>query len=409
MIDKIGHFQGVNITFHVTEDCNLRCKYCYECNKRPRTLPLEYGEKFIDLLLRDKKALTIILGDLRDSLPSNVILDFIGGDALMHPKLCDDILSYFSFQSVLLRHPWANRWRASISTNGTLFGKPGVKDFLEKWKGCISLGVSIDGCPEIHDKNRVTVSGKGSMNLIMKEWDWYTKYVSKELLSTKATCNRDSILYLYKSLKFMHEDLGINQINMNFIFEDMDLTEKDYKELDKQYEKCVEYILEHHDDLYVSMFDLNRMALSSPMKDKDKGWCGSGSMPCLSVNGHIYPCFRFCPVSTKILKKETNTGYSVGNIWNGWTNLVRFTEIQNCTREKISPPKCFDCNVESGCSWCIAGGFSETGVLHRQTHICEIHKLQTKWARVYWIEYEKKNKWKSKKPIPSPETVGAIC
>ena len=33
MIENIPNFEGLNCTINTTEDCNLRCKYCYEINK----------------------------------------------------------------------------------------------------------------------------------------------------------------------------------------------------------------------------------------------------------------------------------------------------------------------------------------------------------------------------------------
>lgn len=32
MIDSRPMFDGMSVSFHVTEECNLRCRYCYEVN-----------------------------------------------------------------------------------------------------------------------------------------------------------------------------------------------------------------------------------------------------------------------------------------------------------------------------------------------------------------------------------------
>ena len=50
MIKDIDNFDGLNITINTTEDCNLRCKYCYEINKKPRSIKYEDCVKFIDLI-----------------------------------------------------------------------------------------------------------------------------------------------------------------------------------------------------------------------------------------------------------------------------------------------------------------------------------------------------------------------
>ncbi|MDR1114530.1 MAG: 4Fe-4S cluster-binding domain-containing protein, partial [Candidatus Margulisbacteria bacterium] len=173
MIPDIKEYAGLSITFQVTEDCNLRCKYCYEVNKRPGNLPLEYAQKFIDIILTDPDPIRAEGTGHEWMLQNGLIIDFIGGDALMTPDLLDQILQYFQYRAITMKHKWAYRWRASISSNGTLFGDPKVRDFMTKYKDNLSVGVSVDGCPEIHDKNRIYKDGRGTMKDIQKWWDWY--------------------------------------------------------------------------------------------------------------------------------------------------------------------------------------------------------------------------------------------
>ena len=384
MIPSIKQYEGLGITFQVTEDCNLRCKYCYEVAKKPGNLPFEYAQKFINIILEDDDPIGAKGTTDEWILQQGLILDFIGGDALMVPGLVDDILTYYQYKAISLGHRWAYRWCASISTNGTLFADPQVRDFMLKYKDNLSVGVSVDGCPEIHDKNRVHKDGSGTMRDIQKWWDWYLEWHGADTAATKATCNKEMIPYLSKSLKFLHEEMRLKHININFIFEDMKLTEADLKQLDAEMEKSVYYILAHRQDLHVSMFDKG-FGIGEPLRDPDKGWCGSGAMPCLSINGKIYPCFRFTPNTMH----SRDLDFYVGDVWNGFNHKERFQLVRQQTRKKISPPKCLDCRIETSCAWCIGGAFAERGEFYRQTNICEVHKLQDKWSRKYWEEYDK--------------------
>ncbi len=377
MIEPQPQYAGFNITFNVTEDCNLRCKYCYELNKKPGDLPLEYAKKFIDLILDDPDPIGVMGTSEAWIMKQGLILDFIGGDALMRPILTRDILRYFIFASTIKNHRWATRWRSSISTNGTLFGDPNVRDFLEEFKGNISLGISVDGSPTIHNLNR-----SNSMDDILKYWDWYIQYVGLENATTKSTLNKESIPYLYDSLKFMHLDLGLRNINQNFIFEPLYLEEKDLSILDEQMEKCVDFVLQHKNDLYWSIIS-KEFGVGKPMQEPDKGWCGSGAMPALSINGKIYPCFRFMPHTMS--SKELD--FYVGDVFNGFYHKDRFKLIRDQTRANISKPECISCPVESNCAWCIGSAYAECGKFYRQTNICEIHKIQSKWAEIYWKKY----------------------
>ena len=389
MIPPIKQYEGLDITFQVTEDCNLRCKYCYEVDKKPGDLPFEYAQKFINIILEDEDPIGVKGTKEEWILQKGLVIDFIGGDALMVPELLDQILQYYQYEAVRLRHKWAYRWRVSISSNGTLFGDPKVRDFMLKYKDNLSIGVSLDGCPEIHDKNRIWKDGRGTMKDIQKWWDWYLEWHG-DAAGTKATCSKDSIPYLSKSIKFLHEEMCLKQISMNFVFEDMRLTDDDLKQLDEEMEKSIIYILEHRHDLYVSMFGKD-FGIGEPMKEPDRGFCGAGSMPCLSINGKIYPCFRFTP--NTMHNRELD--FYVGDVWNGINHKERFEIVRQQTRSKISPQKCFECSVESSCAWCIGGAFAEKGEFYRQINICEVHKLQSKWAKKYWEEYDRREGTKS--------------
>lgn len=73
----------IQVTFQITEDCTLRCKYCYQHSKSPKIMSLETGKKFIDVMFRD----------MQDKYYC-IILDFIGGEPLMQPQLISDLVDY---------------------------------------------------------------------------------------------------------------------------------------------------------------------------------------------------------------------------------------------------------------------------------------------------------------------------
>lgn len=395
MINKLFDDKGLNVTINTTEDCNMRCKYCYEINKCSRSIGFDKCKKFIDLLLSDEDYLNFSSDEnLKDYWKQGLIIDFIGGDALMNVDICDKTLAYLVYKlnvtSTERAKCWRNAWRCSISSNGTLFGNPAVRKFLEKWRENISLGVSIDGCPTIHDKNRIMANrgpnGEelGSMDIILENWEWYKKLFPLDSLQTKATCSKDTIPYLYESLIFMHETLGLKYINQNFIMEDTGCTEEDYKLLREQMQLCIDYVYEHRNELYWSMIDKKFLCIDKEDENHDfyhSGHCGSGCMPALSIDGRIYPCFRWLPHTQK------KTGImSVGDVENGFTHSENFKKVRegsirsNCTKD----PKCRECEFESACSYCIGGCYAEYGDFIRTTHICEITKIQVEYARKYW-------------------------
>lgn len=379
---------------------------CYELNKRSLIIDENVVYKFIDRVLEDPDP--IGAKGTSDQWISNVgcILDFIGGDSFMQPEIMDKALSYFQYKANKMNHPYAKNWRASISTNGTLFADPKVQALIEKYGDNLSIGVSIDGCPEVHDANRIfTVRGKngeelGTMSTIMKWWPWLRERQPDATNHTKSTCSKNSIPWLYKSLKFMHEPypegLGITYVNQNFIMEDTGCEEEDYILLDEMFRKCTKYLWDRRHEMYWSMFDkmgLNHRSdnvadFNSSIK---KGWCGSGAMPSLGLNGKIYPCFRWLPHTMEDLGDADTM--CVGNVEEGFTHKENFRRVKEASREKISSQYCLECEFEGACAYCIGGCYAENHAFKRTEHICFIAKLRSKWARRYWdmLEEEEHN------------------
>lgn len=394
MIDNLPQMEAITCTFNTTEDCNLRCKYCYETNKTSKKLKIEDAKKFIDLILSeitlDKDPFNYKGTDF-ECFYDGLILDFIGGDSLVSPNILDEILTYFNYKFNFISDKYPRGWRASISSNGTLFDHKDVRDFCEKWKEVLNLSVSLDGCPELHNKNRVFPNGNGSFDSILAGWDWYKSTFPILAQQTKATWSKDSIPYIYDSLVYLYEKMGIKYINANFIMEDTGATSEDFKELDKQLEKCMYYVLYHRHDLYFRPFDRvqftrNSLKFSSKEDFLTKSWCGSGGMPCLSIDGSIYPCFRWLPAS----QNGKEDIMKVGDVNHGFTHIENFKKVldgairNNCTKDE----KCRTCEFEPGCSYCIAGCYAEHGDFIRNTYICEYTKLQYKWAEEYWRKYD---------------------
>ena len=394
MIKPTETFSGINCTVCTTYDCTLRCKYCYEVCKRKSEIPLETAYKFIDRILEDPDPIGAKGTKDEWITHTGLVLDFIGGDSFMYPETMDKVLSYFQYKATIMNHPYAKNWRASISSNGTLFMNPKVQALIEKWGENLSIGVSIDGCPAIHDAYRIyrdkdkNGNEVGTMETIMKWWMWLKERQPDATNHTKSTCSKASIPYLYESLVFMHDVLGITYVNQNFIMEDTGCEEPDYVLLDEMYRKCTDYLFEHRHEMYWSMYDkqgLNKRSdnLTDFLHSIKSGWCGSGAMPTVGMDGHIYPCFRWLG-HTQVDGESQSNEMCVGNVDDGFINKENFRRVKEASREKISSAYCLQCEYEGACAYCIGGCYAENHDFIRTEHICEIAKIRAKHARRYW-------------------------
>ena len=75
------------ITFQVTEDCCMKCSYCYQHNKKPNRMSFEVAKQFIDDLLSGSEKVTCYIP--KDSV--GIVLEFIGGEPFLEIDLVSKI------------------------------------------------------------------------------------------------------------------------------------------------------------------------------------------------------------------------------------------------------------------------------------------------------------------------------
>jgi sulfatase maturation enzyme AslB (radical SAM superfamily) len=87
--------KAYEITFIVTEDCNLRCTYCYQAHKNNK------HKMTFDIA---KKAVDYVLGNPQIFNAEAVLWDFIGGEPLLEIELIDKIVDYIKINSYKSGH-----------------------------------------------------------------------------------------------------------------------------------------------------------------------------------------------------------------------------------------------------------------------------------------------------------------
>ena len=136
------------LTFIVTKDCQLACKYCYLVGKNEKErMPIEVAMAAIDYILD------------RENDPNfayeSVIWDFIGGEPFLEIDLIDKICDYIKQELYRRNHHWFNSYRFSFSTNGINYHTEKVQNFIKKNRTHLSIGITIDGTRKKHDLNRI--------------------------------------------------------------------------------------------------------------------------------------------------------------------------------------------------------------------------------------------------------------
>lgn len=368
-IDTPGSWEdgrAKNVTFVVTEDCQLACKYCYLVGKN-KSGRMNFGtaKKAVDYLLSEEKFLS----------EKSVILDFIGGEPLLEIDLIDRICDYFKLKAYEFRHPWFDSYRISFSTNGLLYSDRRVQEFIKKNKTHLSIQITIDGTKAKHDTQRVYPGGRGSYDNVLKNVRLWTKQFPET--STKVTVSSDDIPYIKESVLHIWK-LGIKDVNINAVFEDAWKPGDDIL-FEEQLVSLADEIIEKklYEDFSCSFFS---KTIGHPY-EQNVNWCGAGKMLAVDYKGDIYPCIRFIGFSLQNRKgiKAGNTDVGVDE------NRLRPFLVLDMVSQ--SSEECINCEVATGCAWCQGANydFADTPTIYqRAAYICRMHKARVRANNYFW-------------------------
>lgn len=367
------------VTFIVTKDCQLACKYCYLVGKNSKErMTWEIAKQAIDYVLDREE-------EFREE---SVIWDFIGGEPFLEIELIDKICDYIKIEMFRRNHHWFDSFRFSFSTNGINYHTDKVQKFIEKNKNHLSIGITIDGTKAKHDLNRIwkTKDGfspkpeeeKGSYDDVVKNIPlWLEQFPNA---ATKVTISSTDIPYIKESVLHLYS-LGIKEVNINCVFENI-WKDGDDKAFEEQLIQLADTIIDQRlYENYVCSFFMEQIGKPLDKVLHNQNWCGAGMMLAVDANGIFYPCTRFAQYSLR-----SKPAWIIGNVKDGidQNKLRPFLMLDRCTQ---STNECIDCEVASGCAWCQGENYDAADtrtVYQRSTAICKMHKARVRANNYYW-------------------------
>ncbi len=390
--------QSKNITFIVTKDCQLACKYCYLVGKNDKErMSWETAKAAVDYVLSHP-----------DDFPEgSVIWDFIGGEPFLEVELIDRICDYIKTEMFRLNHHWFNSYRFSFSTNGINYETDKVQHFIKKNREHLSIGITIDGTRRKHDLNRIWKGDgpeRGSYDDVVRNIPlWLSQFPEG---ATKVTISSADIPYICESVLHLYS-LGIKEVNINVVFEDV-WTAGDDALFEEQLLKLADEIIdgEFYKEYACSFFNESIGKPLDPERD-NQNWCGAGRMLAVDAAGKFYPCTRFASYSLRDKKPII-----IGDVSEG-INKDLLRPFLALDRLSQSPQKCIDCDIASGCAWCQGENYDAAAtdtIYERAVAICTMHKARVRANNYYWnklyrkLELEEKHADKeiAKRNIPIP-------
>lgn len=359
-----------SITFIVTKDCQLACKYCYLIGKNSK-------EKMSWAIA--KQAIDYILEHEVSFKENSVVWDFIGGEPFLEIELIDQICDYIKIEMFNRNHHWFNSYRFSISTNGINYHEAKVQRFIEKNHRHLSIGITIDGTELKHDLNRIYKgNGKGSYKDVVRNIPLWLKQFPNA--STKVTISSEDIPYIKDSVLHLYS-LGIHEVNINCVFENVWKNGDDLL-FEQQLMELADAIIdnEYYENYFCSFF-VEDLGLPLDCTHQNQNWCGAGKMLAVDALGNFYPCTRFAQYSLR--NKQARI---IGNVYTGidQNKLRPFLTLNRCIQ---SPLECVECEIASGCAWCQGENYDAADtstIFQRSRAICKMHRARVHANNYYW-------------------------
>lgn len=309
-----------HMILNITEKCNFRCKYCkfsenYEYARFHTKKSMEWCtiKKAIDFFV--KNASYFLKNKDRE-----LVLGFYGGEPVLEYENIFNAINYLetNYSDIF------NRFRFSLTTNGSLFNVENIKKFI---KYDFSLLVSLDGPGEIHDRYRVFPNNNGTYDLIKKnlelirriDEDYFMKKVGFSIVLAPEF-DLERVYNYFKSVEFsenrvyMFSEVNSNdttfleQFNMN---EEWKKAKNQERFLKKKY--LSNRISNIRDVLLMNLFEgsvydiQSRIPYNMPNEIYPNGICLPGLQ---KIFVDTYGNFHLC--------EKINWNFSIGNVDEGF-------------------------------------------------------------------------------------------
>jgi len=280
---RVDQFPLTTVVLNVNTGCNLSCTYCYkedlDIPSAGRKMELQTAIDSVEMLLRespDEERYTVV---------------FFGGEPLSNRPLIEAMVEY-------CERRFAELGKAVdfvMTTNATLLTDE-IIDWLNAHR--FGLSVSMDGPKAIHDRNRITVGGQGTYDVVrrkalrlLERYD--SRPVGARVTLTRGTTQVESIWdHLFNEMGF--SEVGFAPVtsgdisSYNLTSEELIEVFAGMKRLGQRY---LEAALEHRN---IGFSNMHQLITDLHEGHKKALPCGAGlKMLAVDHEGELNLCHRF--------------------------------------------------------------------------------------------------------------------
>lgn len=325
------------LVIHLTNDCNMRCKYCYANGGR-------YSSER-DIL--KKETLDTILRVFYNKFEKIYSVQFFGGEPLLNVHL----LEYACKEIRRISRSRNYDTYFGIVTNATLIDEKFV-ELVNEYN--IHVTVSYDGNPKVNNLMRCMEDGAPSTDIILKKAKMLkTKTGQPETI--EVTYNKFHVLNsvgIIDIIKHIQKEIPNTYVHLvpaggdeqcNYALKDLSIFKKSIKEV------FLYNSLKNRENEILTYSLAQRIINALKNKEyKSEMICDAGiGTISVTTNGDIYPCFMF----------TDNPKMKYGSIWE--ENLFDSDQYHNLRNTldnflfKDKNEKCQNCFIKYICNSCL--------------------------------------------------------
>lgn len=322
-----------HLRFITTNDCNLKCTYCY-ANEGSYNKPIGRLSK------NDAKEVIDCFYNYFESIKQ---ISFFGGEPLLNYEIVIYICEYIS--SLFANKKINNMPMFSMVTNCTIIDD-NILDMIETYN--IQVVASLDGPKKVNDIQRVKKDGIGTFDVINENIKRYQKITNVDIECT-YTNNHVNLHCNYSDLEaFFRDSYGVERVNIIKVIENKNMPTD--LELSKSTKDSImyDYSLEKmkrqfYEDTFNDVFV--RMLIVFNSNVYIDSYCDAGLKQfTVNFNGNIYPCQGFLD----------NENYILGNA-NDIIPKIKENSINILNKFFKSNNKvCQKCGNKRFCQFCIS-------------------------------------------------------
>ena len=345
-------------------------------------MDLETGKKAIDFVLKASRH------------RKHCEVDFFGGEPLLNFGVVKELVSYGNEAAKSL----CKTIKFTLTTNAVLLTEE-VQKFLEQED--ISVVLSIDGRPEVHDRMRPYANGKGSYAQVTPRLLQFAQKRPESSPYAVGTYYYARGTYTHHNLDFDKDvthllDLGMKQISLEPVVANSTqpyaFQEGDLPEILKTYDRLGEELLVRRsrgEDF--SFFHFNVALEQGPCLPKRLSGCGAGhEYVAISPEGDLYPCHQF------VGQEE----FKMGSLYEESPGLKPDLVERFKAAHIYNKPSCRECWARFSCSGgCHAANHASTGELTQVYSLgCEFQRKRLEVALYMNIKELRTNINQGEKP-----------